>query len=209
MSQLAAEGITRGVFDVGDIMADSVRLFAPLAQRSSTVLERLGLRPGQYFAATVHRAANTDDAERLAGILSGLAQASRPVVLPLHPRTRAAVRRHNLEALLDNAQRRLIVTEPLGYLDMLQLQQNAAAVLTDSGGIQKEAYYLGVPCVTLRDETEWVETVASGWNRLAGTKRSQIISALESLDQSPPPQRPALYGDGFAAQKIADILGAA
>lgn len=97
VSQLAAEGITRGVFDVGDIMADSVRLFAPLAQRSSTVLERLGLRPGQYFAATVHRAANTDDAERLAGILSGLAQASRPVVLPLHPHTRAAVRRHNLE----------------------------------------------------------------------------------------------------------------
>ena len=207
--QLAAEGITAGVHDVGDIMADSVRLFAPLARQSSKVLERLGLRPGEYFAATVHRAANTDDAERLGNILSGLGHVSRPVVLPLHPRTKAAVGRHKLESLLDDAKGRLIVTEALGYLDMLQLQQNAAAVLTDSGGIQKEAYWLKVPCITLRDETEWVETVQTGWNRLAGANQRQIISALECLDPSRLPGRPVLYGDGFTAQRIAGILDTA
>jgi UDP-GlcNAc3NAcA epimerase len=202
--QLAAEGICHGVYDVGDIMADSVRLFGPVARERSEVLRRFGLRRGEYFAATVHRAGNTDDAGRLAGILKGLRGAARPVVLPLHPRTKAAVRRHGLGAALDDE--KLIVTEPLGYLDMLQLQQNAAAILTDSGGIQKEAYYLGVPCITLRDETEWVETVETGWNRLAGTTADGIAAAIADLQRSPAMAQPLLYGDGYAANRIVKAL---
>ena len=206
--QLAAEGITSGVYDVGDIMADSVRLFAPLAGQRSDVLGRLGVKPRQYFAATVHRAANTDDAARLAGILEGLRRAPLPVVLPLHPRTRAAIRRHGLQSVADRDDGHLLVVEPLGYLDMLQLQQNAAAVLTDSGGMQKEAYYLAVPCITLRDETEWIETVETGWNRLAGADPDQIAQAMADAATPPAGPQPLLYGDGHAAEQIAERLGA-
>ncbi len=206
MRQLASEGITEGVHDVGDIMADSVRLFAPLARERSDVLARLGIKPGEYFAATVHRAANTDDAERLAGILEGLSSTPRPVVLPLHPRTRAAIRRHGLQAAVESQDGKLTITEPLGYLDILQLQQNAAAILTDSGGIQKEAYYLGVPCITLRDETEWVETVEAGWNRLVGVNPEQIIAATEDIGAVAQRPHPTLYGDGHSAERIVSCM---
>lgn len=204
--QLASEGIVRGVHEVGDIMADTVRRFAPRAARQSDVLHRLGLSPGSYGAATVHRAANTDDAARLAGILEGLCTVGMPVVLPLHPRTREAIRRHGLDAALERQSGRVHVTEPLGYLDMLQLQQNAAVVLTDSGGIQKEAYYLGVPCVTMRDETEWTETVDSGWNRLAGTEPAAIRLAAAEVSCRRGTPRPELYGDGHAARRIVETL---
>ncbi|MBN1394467.1 MAG: UDP-N-acetylglucosamine 2-epimerase (non-hydrolyzing) [Pirellulales bacterium] len=205
--QLAAEGVTEGVHEVGDIMADGVRLFAPLARERSEALARLGLNPGEYFAATVHRAANTDDAERLTGILQGLSAASRPVVLPLHPRTRAAIERHGLTSLTENTSGSLRIIEPLGYLDMLQLQQNAAAVLTDSGGIQKEAYYLGVPCITLRDETEWIETVEAGWNRLVGAEDRKILLAIDESPAVGGRPHPVLYGDGHAAERIAGHFG--
>jgi len=205
--QLAAEGIAQGVYDVGDIMADSVRLFAPLARERSKLLETLGLARGGYFAATVHRAGNTDDPQRLAGILEGLARAPLPVVLPLHPRTRAAIARCGLEASFPNQFRNIRRIEPLGYLDVLALQQNAAAILTDSGGIQKEAYYLGVPCITLRDETEWVETVEAGWNRLVGADAARIASAAAEALAFPSRPRPVLYGDGRAAERIATYFG--
>jgi len=204
--QLATEGITQGVYNVGDIMADSVRLFAPLARQRSVVLDRLGLNPGQYFVATVHRAANTDDAARLAGIIKGLCSASKPVVFPLHPRTRTAIQRHEYETMLHGGDGRLTVIEPLGYLDMLQLQQHAAVILTDSGGIQKEAYYLGVPCITLRDETEWVETVESGWNRLVGPDPQAIVSAAEDMVRFTEIPHPLLYGDGHTAEQIVKVL---
>jgi UDP-N-acetylglucosamine 2-epimerase len=226
--QLAAEGIVEGVYDVGDIMADALRLFAPLAARRSRILQRLALRPRQYAVATVHRAANTDDPQRLRNVLEGLRQVPYPVILPLHPRTRAAACRHGLQQKLDPPEclaggsrggrsprgptgglgpGRVVAIEPLGYLDMLQLQQHAAVVLTDSGGVQKEAYWLGVPCVTLREETEWVETVASGWNRLAGVDPGQIAAAVRHYREGRPTERPALYGDGHAAARIAEILG--
>lgn len=201
--QLAAEGIAKGVHEVGDIMADSVRLFAPLARQRSDVLPRLGLRPREYLAATIHRAGNTDVAERLAGIFEGLSRAPWPVVLPLHPRTRAALQRHGLDSALGRGNGKLRVIEPLGYLDMLHLQQYAAIILTDSGGIQKEAYYLGVPCVTLREETEWVETVETGWNLLAGTDPSRIAAAMLDSVPSALSAHPILYGDGRAAERIA------
>ena len=212
--QLATEGITKGVHDVGDIMADSVRVFAPLAERQSGVLERLALQPRSYSVATIHRAANTDDPARLAGIFEGLCRIPGPVVLPLHPRTKAAVQRSKLEHLLSNTEaatsdtRQLVVVPPLGYLDMLQLQKNASVILTDSGGMQKEAYYLGVPCVTLRDETEWVETVKAGWNHLVGADPARIAAAWEKCSACEIRERPLLYGDGRAAERIVEILAA-
>ena len=204
--QLGTEGIIKGVYDVGDIMADSVRIFAPIAKERSHVLSRLGLKAGSYYAATIHRAANTDDARRLAGIIDGLSGASKPVVLPLHPRTRAALQLHGLGHALTGQQGALRCIGPLGYLDMLQLQQEASGILTDSGGIQKEAYYLGVPCITLRDETEWIETVETGWNCLTGADACRIEDALLKIDQSRGNPRPVLYGDGYAAERIVEVL---
>ena len=213
--QLRAEGIVEGVYDVGDIMVDAMRLFAPLAQQRSRILQRLGLQPRQYAVATVHRAANTDDPERLRSVLAGLRRLPYPVILPLHPRTRGAVGRHGLQQSLDPPEclagggplaHRLVAIEPVGYLDMLQLQQHAAVVLTDSGGVQKEAYCLGVPCVTLREETEWVETVACGWNRLTGVEPHQIAAAVRHYQNERPGERPPLYGDGHSAARIAEIL---
>jgi UDP-GlcNAc3NAcA epimerase len=210
--QLATEGIAQGVYDVGDIMADSVRIFAPLAEQRSGVLARLGLESRRYSVATIHRAANTDDPARLTGIIEGLRRIPQPVVVPLHPRTRAALCRLHLEHLLDAANstsssaRQLVIVPPLGYLDMLQLQKNACTVLTDSGGMQKEAYYLGIPCISFRDETEWIETVETGWNRLVGTAPERIVAAWEDYRGCLPEQRPTLYGDGYAAARIAGIL---
>jgi UDP-N-acetylglucosamine 2-epimerase len=205
--QLAFEGIINGVHEVGDIMADSVRIFAPLAQQQSQILSRLTLKPGAYFLATIHRAANTDDPVRLGGILKGLINAPHRVVLPLHPRTLAAIRNINLEFLLTAKDGQIIVIEPLGYLDMLQLQQHAAAILTDSGGIQKEAYYLGVPCITMREQTEWLETVESGWNCLTGAVPDQIANAIKALEKVKSNSRPSLYGDGHASERIVQLLG--
>ncbi|MGQ9574337.1 MAG: non-hydrolyzing UDP-N-acetylglucosamine 2-epimerase [Thermoguttaceae bacterium] len=214
--QLAAEGIVEGVYEVGDIMADSLRLFAPRAQQRSRILDRLGLRPREYCVATVHRAGNTDDPQRLRGILEGLCRLGCPVVFPVHPRTRKAIRRNGLEKWLrpasgpasdGSAPAGLVAIEPVGYLDMLQLQQHAAVVLTDSGGMQKEAYYLGIPCVTLRDQTEWVETVECGWNHLAGADPERIAAAVAASCRHTPGQHPVLYGDGHTAARIAQILG--
>lgn len=215
VDQLASEGIGEGVYMVGDIMADSVRQFGPLARQRSDILQRLRLQPGEYGVATVHRAGNTDALDRLAGILEGLRRAPLPVVLPLHPRTRAAIRRHRLEVSCGAAagssggSDRLTAIDPLGYLDMLELQQHAAVILTDSGGMQKEAYYLGVPCVTLREETEWVETVEAGWNCLAGSDPARIAAAAEQSTGHPRPRRPTLYGDGRSAEQIVEILSPA
>ena len=213
VDHLAREGITEGVHHVGDIMADGVQHFAPQAKRRSKILERLGVSSGQYGVATVHRAENTDDPARLAAIIEGLRQLPWPVIFPMHPRTCGAIQRHGLEtgsdSLGDGACRpgQIHRIDPLGYLDMLQLQQHAAIVLTDSGGIQKEAYWLGVPCVTLRDETEWVETVETGWNRLVGADPAQMVEAARELSSCQLP-RPVLYGDGQTAGRIAGIWSA-
>lgn len=198
---LAAEGVTGGVHLTGDVMADSLLYYRPLAEQRSTILERLDLRPGEYSLVTLHRAGNTDEPGRLHSIMTALGEIGQPLVLPLHPRTRNALELSGLH-LADN----LRVIDPVGYLDMLQLEANADAILTDSGGVQKEAYLLGVRCITLRDETEWVETVENGWNRLAGSDRRAIIEAHR--DWHPVPPRPPVYGDGHAAEKIADILRA-
>jgi UDP-GlcNAc3NAcA epimerase len=197
---LEAEGVTRGVHLTGDVMLDAALRFADVADARSDVIERLSLARGAYLLCTVHRAENTDDRSRLAGIVRALAECGRTVVLPLHPRTRKRLAEHGLDRTLDGAPsvRRI---DPVGYLDMIRLERNASAILTDSGGIQKEAYFYRVPCVTLRDETEWIETVEDGWNRLAGSDPEAILRALR--DFRPPAEANVSFGNGRAAEEIA------
>jgi UDP-GlcNAc3NAcA epimerase len=197
---LAQEGIRDGVHVVGDIMVDALRLHGARAAARAEVLARHGLHAGGYYLATVHRAENTDEAGPLRGIFAALEALDKPVAMPLHPRTRKRVAELGI-AVGGNVR----VLAPQGYLDMLALQHGAACVLTDSGGVQKEAYYLRVPCVTLREETEWVETVASGWNSLAGTDPERILSAVARRAGAEAPH-PELYGDGMTAGRIVEIL---
>jgi UDP-N-acetylglucosamine 2-epimerase (non-hydrolysing) len=198
---LADEGITTGVTVTGDVMYDAVTTVRDRAVAESTILDEIGVAPGEYVLATVHRQANTDDPDRLECIVDGLADAPRPVVLPIHPRTRAALERYGLWT---RAERGLTVVDPVGYLDFVRLVDGAERVATDSGGVQKEAFYLDTRCVTLRDETEWVETVESGWNELVGADADAIRAALRRTGDLPP--KPSLYGDGRAAERIVDAV---
>jgi UDP-GlcNAc3NAcA epimerase len=194
---LIREGITTGVSVVGDVMAD---VLADTAGRvPAGVLARYGVAPGHYLLATVHRSGNTDRPERLRRLFDALGRLAEPVVFPLHPRTKAACA---AQGIATPANVRAI--DPLGYLEMIAFERCARMILTDSGGVQKEAYWLGVPCVTLREETEWIETVDAGWNRLAGDDPDRIVDAVRTF--APPSNRPPLYGDGFASSRIAEIL---
>jgi len=151
----------------------------------------------------VHRAENTDDEARLGCILAALAEVGEPIVFPVHPRTRRRIAEMGAPGGRP-LPAHVHTIEPLGYLDMVVLERSARLILTDSGGMQKEAYWLGVPCLTLREETEWVETVQVGWNRLMGTDPARIAAAVRSF--VPPPERPPLYGDGHAAERVAEVL---
>ncbi len=180
VDNLKSEGVVRGVHLVGDVMHEALLWAVERSKTTSTILSRLDLSPKSYRLATVHRSENTDDPDRLSGILQAFNRMPGPLVWPVHPRTRKKLAELDWQPA---AQVRMI--EPLGYLDMICLQSNAQQILTDSGGIQKEACWLGVPCITLRDETEWVETVQSGWNRLAGARPDSILLAA-STDWAPP-----------------------
>ena len=199
VTNLNREGITAGVRPVGDVMYDSLLQHLPIAEEKSDVLERLGVLPGAYYLATIHRVANTDDPARLAEILEGLRRLDGTVVFPVHPRTRKAAEAASL--VMDGG---LMAVEPVGYGDMLVLEKNARCVLTDSGGVQKEAYLLAVPCVTLREETEWPETLQGGWNVLAGTDPERVVGAAT---RPAPEGHPApCFGDGRAAERIVRAL---
>jgi len=200
---LAAEGIRAGVHEVGDVMLDSALMFGERARERSTVLHRLGLVARGYVLASCHRAGNVDEPQALRGILAALQQIAslEQVVLPLHPRTRENVRRFGLAHLLA----RLTVTEPLGFLDMVRLEQEARLIITDSGGVQKEAFFFRVPCITLRAETEWMETVHSGWNALAGNQQASILDAYARA-VAPTGEPPRDFGDGDAASRIDRIV---
>lgn len=198
VDHLVAEGITSGARLVGDVMADTLAFAAGRARTHSTILEQLGLERGGYLLATVHRPENTDHPERLQSILRAFADIEEPVIFPVHPRTRKIMDGMPLHHQRETSNPRCI--SPVGYLDMVQLEQSARLILTDSGGIQKEAYWLGVPCITMRDETEWVETVHAGWNVLVGADRERIVEQVRRF--VPPRERPALYGDGHTARRI-------
>lgn len=201
---LAHEGIAADrIVEVGDVMYDAALQVADMAGQRSAILDQAGVSPGHYVLATVHRAENTDDPQRLANIVAALDRVAEelPVVLPLHPRTAARMKAANLSFS------KVTLLPPVGYLDMVALESRAAVIATDSGGVQKEAFFYEVPCITLRDETEWVELVTLGWNRLAppmGEGLAQTI--LEARGNKGQEAQP--YGDGKAAQRIAAILAA-
>jgi UDP-N-acetylglucosamine 2-epimerase (non-hydrolysing)/UDP-GlcNAc3NAcA epimerase len=203
VANLGREGIERGVHLVGDVMADVALAMAPRARERSRALAEHGVEPGGYLLVTAHRAGNVDDPERLRRLVDVLLALPLPAVFPVHPRTRARLESTGeLDRVSAGAGLRL--TAPLGYLDLLALAADARAVVTDSGGLQKEAYLLGVQCVTLRDRTEWVETVEAGWNTLVDLDQDALLAALER----PPPggPRPELYGGGRAGERICDVL---
>jgi UDP-GlcNAc3NAcA epimerase len=194
---LASEGIQGDcVQQVGDVMYDAALLFGRLAIAKSKILSTLRREPNGFVLATIHRAENTNDTERLRQIIKGLGSANSVVVWPMHPRTRKRIEELKI-TLPDNLQ----VVGPVGYLDMVQLEQSAILIVTDSGGVQKEAYFHRVPCVTIRDETEWTETVSAGWNRLVAAEELTIAKAIHSAVK-PTGMCNELYGDGNAAQKI-------
>jgi UDP-N-acetylglucosamine 2-epimerase len=199
VENLAKEGITDGIHRVGDVMYDALLHNLEIARSRSRILSALGLKRGEYALTTVHRAANADEPERMRSILDALNGLSLKIVFPVHPRTRKMIEEHGLTAGSN-----VLFIEPQGYFDILILQENADCILTDSGGMQKEAYLLGVRCITLREETEWVETVSSGWNKLCGTDQGAIQTAFEAW--RPQGERPLLYGDGHAADQICRIL---
>ena len=197
-SVLETEGVTGRIDVVGDVMADASMRLAPLARERSSILADLGLEPGRYAVATVHREANVRP-DRLARIAEGLSRLDEPVIFPAHPRTRQAIA-SNTVLLGPN----VALVDPLGYMDFAALASQARVILTDSGGLQKEAYWYGVPCVTLRPSTEWKDTVELGANVLVDDDPEAIASAAAGARM--PPDRPELYGDGHAADRIAEIL---
>lgn len=194
---LAGEGVTAGVHLVGDTMYDALRQFSAVAREHSRILQTLDITPGGYLLVTVHRPYNTDVPANMTAILSALADCGETVIFPVHPRTRQRLPDLTLPPAV-----RLV--EPVGYLDMLWLEQNARKILTDSGGIQKEAYLLGVPCITLRPETEWVETLRDGWNTLTGADAAGIAAALAAPRPAADPL--PVFGDGRAAAHITAVL---
>lgn len=201
VENLRGETVPGEIHNAGDVMHDAVLWARDRAADHSEILNELGIEPGEYVLATVHRAGNTDDPDKLAAILDALADDPREVVLPAHPRT---INRMEQYGMHDDAKEKLTLIDPAGYLDFVRLQDCADVVATDSGGVQKEAFFLDTPCVTMREETEWRETVEAGWNTLVGADGEAIRRALANAD--PPADKPRPYGDGDAAAKITRLL---
>jgi len=199
---LAREGITEGVHVVGDVMFDAFQQNLEVARKTCRIVADLGLERSGYSLLTVHRAENVDQPELLGRILRGVGESGCPVVFPVHPRTRAAFAATGLKPAEN-----VMLIDPVGYLEMLVLEENAQAIVTDSGGVQKEAYFAGRPCITLRDRTEWTETVEAGWNVLVGTDPGAIARAMR--DFRPNGRRTELFGDGHAAERVVRALALA
>jgi UDP-GlcNAc3NAcA epimerase len=216
VENLAKEGIRLGlgkiVKNVGDVMYDSILFYSKIAEKKSIILEDLSLYNPQsaignrqYYLATLHRAENTDNLKRLTSILKALNRIGRntSIILPLHPRTEKRIKDYRLFSKFKDIK----FIDPVSYLDMLKLEKNAKAILTDSGGIQKEAYWFGVPCFTLREETEWVETIEQGWNKLVGSEEKKIVETVSPLAKKRlPEKRPGIFGDGKAGGAILRIF---
>ena len=199
VGNLKNEGISKGVYDVGDVMLDATMQFKEKASKSSKILEKLGIEGMDYILATIHRAENTNSPTKLKNIIESLGKSGLYIILPLHPRTRKYIKMYGIK-IPGN----INLIEPVGYLDMIQLEANSQKIVTDSGGVQKEAFFLKKPCITLREETEWVETVENGWNILVGSHEKSIIDAL--LNFKPSKKQMSVFGDGNASVHISDIL---
>ncbi len=199
LQNLAAEGITGSVHWVGDVMLDALLQNRSMAQRKSNILRRLEIEQKKYALATIHRAANTDDPVRFRQIIESFNRVSETIVFPAHPRTCKI-----LDQLKIPLRPHIKLIEPVGYFDIITLEENARLIATDSGGVQREAYFLGVPCLTLRDETEWLETLETGWNKLVGVRPEEVLKAWASF--APPVEHPPIFGEGQAAPRIVQIL---
>ena len=196
---LKNEGITEGVYNIGDVMYDAVLMFKERSKSKEYLLKNLNLLPNEYILTTIHRAENTNDINRLKNIIEALNESKETIVLPLHPRTKKFVSDYGL-----TFNENIKIIEPIGYLEMLMLESNAKKIVTDSGGVQKEAYFMGKPCITMRDETEWVETVEVGWNVIVGTDKYAIIDAINNFN--PKGEQKLIFGDGRASEKIVELL---
>lgn len=206
MGHLENEGVDRAkCHQIGDVMFDAALMFGERARQSSRILDRLNLKAGGFALATIHRAENTDDLARLKVILTAFQRISEnmPIVWPIHPRTRKILDQDGLKQLLGD---RVMLIDPVGYLDMVMLEQSAALITTDSGGVQKEAFFYRVPCVTLRDETEWVELVESGWNRLVPPTDVEVLVKMAVGAIGSQGEDIAPYGDGKASERIVQVL---
>ncbi|MEI7474155.1 MAG: UDP-N-acetylglucosamine 2-epimerase (non-hydrolyzing) [bacterium] len=203
MINLKNEGLLDNSYNVGDVMYDATLYNINIAEEKSNILKDLDLKIKEYCLATVHRAENTDTKENLSNIITALIQSEKKIILPIHPRTRKKITEFGLDNLINSADN-IVLIDPVGYLDMIVLEKNAEKIVTDSGGVQKEAYFMNVPCITMRTETEWVETVNSQWNKIVGTNKKLIIDAL--YDNNIPNAHPDFYGNGNSSKKISDLL---
>lgn len=202
VDNLKREGITENVFLTGDVMVDSLLFNKEIAEARSSILSDLNLKSKDYLVATIHRASNTDNKENLQNIVEAFQELNENVVFPVHPRTEKLLKNYGLYDSLNSS---VILTEPLGFLDFIKLMNHAKMILTDSGGVQKEAYILQVPCVTLRDNTEWVETIEDGWNVLVGCNKNNIVKAVKEFNSLENAHRNR-YGNGSASTEIASII---
>ena len=214
VEQLRREGIVDNVHFTGDVMLDAVQIFAEVANQRSTALSDLGVAKKGFILVTIHRAENTDSLERTGQLVKTLCGLDQPTIFSMHPRLRSKLEQEpQYRRFADQLQHagHIKITPPLPYMDMLHLESNALLIMTDSGGVQKEAYFVGTPCLTLRDETEWTETLTGGWNQVAGTSPEKILPLVKSLrsqNGASPSGKPALsaFGDGRAADNILQVL---
>lgn len=199
IKNLKNENITENVFNTGDVMFDAIKLFKEKALETSTVLIDNNISPNEYILSTIHRAENTNDINRLKNIINALNECEKNIVLPLHPRTHKFIKDYGL-TINDNIK----IIAPVGYLDMINLENNSQKIVTDSGGVQKEAYFLQKPCITMRDETEWIETVENGWNTIVGSNKEKILDAI--INFNPNGEQKMVFGYGNAADIISEKL---
>ncbi len=203
VKNLRDEGVAKGVYNIGDVMYDALLEKISIAERKSAIFSKLNIKAKEYILVTIHRPSNTDEKKNLSDILSAFSKIDKTIVFPIHPRTMKFIKKYDLT---DKISENVIITKPLGYLDFILLEKNASKILTDSGGIQKEAYLLKIPCITLRESTEWIETVRDGWNVLVGENEQKIINAVNTF--LPNKKQNNYFGDGTASKKIKDILDA-
>ena len=203
VDNLDKEGMKGSIHLVGDIMIDALKASIAAAEKNSNIIEQLNLKEKEFMVATVHRAGNTDDEENLKNIVEAFVECGDKIVFPVHPRTTKALKSYGLDRKFEATN--VIVVKPLGYIDMLVLEKNSKKILTDSGGMQKEAYFFKVPCITIRDTTEWVETVEDGWNTLTGHNKKKMLDAIKNFESER--NQNESYGNGEASKNIIKIIG--